>query len=165
MPSPRHEHTDARREALQLLYTGELTGTPVAKLLELDDKELLLIPDCPKGVSENDLVSSKPATYARVLVKGIIESMDELDSLITSTAQNWTIERMPIVDRNIIRIAAYEMIHQDDIPTGVAINEAVEMAKTFGTDESPKFVNGVLGRIATEACDPGTDDTTDGLAR
>ena len=59
---------------------------------------------------------------------------------------------MPIVDRNIIRIATYEILYCDEIPTGVAINEAVELAKAFGTDESPKFVNGVLGRIASEVC-------------
>ena len=65
---------------------------------------------------------------------------------------------MPIVDRNIIRIATYEIVYCDDIPTGVAINEAVEMAKAFGTDESPKFVNGVLGRIATETCGGNVDE-------
>ena len=90
--------------------------------------------------------------YASTLVEGIVEHFDALDERIASTAENWTLERMPIVDRNIIRIATYEIVYCDDIPTGVAINEAVEMAKAFGTDESPKFVNGVLGRIASETC-------------
>ena len=135
MASLRHEHTAARREALQLLYTSELTGAPLSGLVGGDEQELLLVP-----------------------VDGIVEHVDALDERISSTAENWTLERMPIVDRNIIRIATYEIVYCDDIPTGVAINEAVEMAKAFGTDESPKFVNGVLGRIATETCGGNVDE-------
>ena len=145
MASLRHEHTAARREALQLLYTSELTGAPLSGLVGGDEQELLLVPECPQGVSDADLV-------------GIVEHVDALDERISSTAENWTLERMPIVDRNIIRIATYEIVYCDDIPTGVAINEAVEMAKAFGTDESPKFVNGVLGRIATETCGGNVDE-------
>ena len=139
MASLRHEHTAARREALQLLYTSELTGAPLSGLVGGDEQELLLVPECPQGVSDADLVGVDLVDYA-------------------STAENWTLERMPIVDRNIIRIATYEIVYCDDIPTGVAINEAVEMAKAFGTDESPKFVNGVLGRIATETCGGNVDE-------
>lgn len=152
MSSVRHEHTAARREALQLLYMGELTGQPLQELVDNDGAELLLVPECPKGVSDADLLGVDLVDYASTLVEGIVEHFDALDERIASTAENWTLERMPIVDRNIIRIATYEIIYCDDIPTGVAINEAVEMAKAFGTDESPKFVNGVLGRIASETC-------------
>ena len=129
MASLRHEHTAARREALQLLYTSELTGAPLSGLVGGDEQELLLVPECPQGVSDADLVGVDLVDYASTLVDGIVEH-----------------------DRNIIRIATYEIVYCDDIPTGVTINEAVEMAKAFGTDESPKFVNGVLGRIATETC-------------
>lgn len=158
MASLRHEHTAARREALQLLYTSELTGAPLSGLVGGNEQELLLVPECPQGVSDADLVGVDLVDYASTLVDGIVEHVDALDERISSTAENWTLERMPIVDRNIIRIATYEIVYCDDIPTGVAINEAVEMAKAFGTDESPKFVNGVLGRIATETCGGNVDE-------
>lgn len=162
MPPVHHEHTAARREALQLLYTSELTGTPLSELVCDDAKgDLLLVPECPKGVSDSDLVAAQLADYAHALASGIVGHLDEIDGLIASTAENWTLERMPIVDRNIIRLATYEIVYRDEIPTGVAINEAVEMAKAFGTDESPKFVNGILGRIASETCD-GQDVPTIG---
>lgn len=161
MGAVQHEHTAARREALQMLYTGELTGTPLESLVEEDARDaLLLVPECPEGVEDNELVGVELADYARELVSGIVSHLDQLDERIASTAENWTLDRMPIVDRNIIRLATYEIAFCDDIPTGVAINEAVEMAKAFGTDESPKFVNGVLGRIASEtadALDPAPD--------
>ncbi len=152
MAALRHEHTAARREALQLLYTGELMGLPLDQVADGSETELLLVPECPQGVSDADLVGVDLVAYASTLVNGIAGHIDELDERIGSTAENWTLERMPIVDRNIIRIATYEILHCDEIPTGVAINEAVELAKAFGTDESPKFVNGVLGRIASEVC-------------
>lgn len=152
MAALRHEHTAARREALQLLYTGELMGLPLDQVADGNETELLLVPECPQGVSDADLVGVDLVAYASTLVNGIAGHIDELDKRIGSTAENWTLERMPIVDRNIIRIATYEILHCDEIPTGVAINEAVELAKAFGTDESPKFVNGVLGRIASEVC-------------
>jgi N utilization substance protein B len=145
MSSVQHEHTAARREALQVLYGNELAG-------DLDDRSMLLIPECPAGVSDNDLVGIDLAEYARELIDGVDEHVDQIDAWIAETAENWTLERMPVVDRNIIRLATYEIAYCDDIPTGVAINEAVEMAKMFGTDESPKFVNGVLGRIASQVC-------------
>lgn len=149
MASAQHEHTAARREALQLLYMSELTDTPVADLIAGERDRLLLIPECPQGVDDNELIGTDLAEYASSLAQGIVDTIDELDESIAATAENWTLDRMPIVDRNIIRLATYEILHCDDIPTGVAINEAVELAKDFGTDESPKFVNGVLGHIAS----------------
>lgn len=157
MTPVRHEHTAARREALQLLYTGELTGIALEELVDGDVAEPLLVPECPQGVSDADLVGVGLVEYASSLVNGIVEHIDAIDERIASTAENWALERMPIVDRNIIRIATYEIVYCDEIPTGVAINEAVEMAKAFGTDESPKFVNGVLGRIASETCGEDLD--------
>lgn len=149
MTAIQHEHTQGRREALQALYSNELTGTPLSALENgTGETSMLLIPEVPEGVEENDLVGVALTDYAAKLMSGIIDHLDEIDGWIADTAENWTLERMPIVDRNIIRLAAYEIAYCDDIPTGVAINEAVEMAKYFGSDESPKFVNGVLGRIA-----------------
>ena len=143
-----HDNTLARRQALQVLFQNEFLGLDIAEL-DLDDADLLVVSQCPEGVSDADLVGEPLREYAFALLSGVIEHQSQIDAWIADTAQNWTLERMPIVDRNIIRIAAYETAFCDDIPTGVAINEAVELAKSFGGDDSPKFVNGVLGRIAS----------------
>lgn len=146
-----HENTRARRQALQLLYQEELAADS-AELEEAGARsrndEKLVIAVCPKNVEEGDLVGEPVSGYAQELADGVAEHMEQIDEWIAAVAENWTLERMPVVDRNIIRLAAYEVAFCDDIPTGVAINEAVEIAKVFGGDESPKFVNGVLGRIA-----------------
>ena len=113
MAALRHEHTAARREALQLLYTGELMGLPLDQVADGHETELLLVPECPQGVSDADLVGVDLVAYASTLVNGIAGHIDELDERIGSTAENWTLERMPIVDRNIIRIATYEILHCD----------------------------------------------------
>lgn len=131
----RHERTRARMSALQVLYTSEIQGvhpSEVAvseKYLSEDGKDL--------------------ADYARKLVEGVEAHRIEIDEMLSSTSENWSLVRMPIVDRSILRLAAYEMTYVDDVPVSVSINEAVELAKGFGgKDESPQFVNGVLGRIA-----------------
>ena len=166
MSFSQHERTRARREVLQALYANELTGTPLAELVDgSGSTALLLIPERPEGVEDNELIGEELAEYAAGLLSGIAGKLSQIDAWIAHTALNWTIDRMPIVDRNIIRLAAYEMGFCDDIPTGVAINEAVEMAKAFGGDESPKFVNGVLGRIAVyietpQAWQPAAGDET-----
>jgi transcription antitermination protein NusB len=80
----------------------------------------------------------------------VLESLPELDKKITEFAQNWDLRRMAAVDRNILRMAVYEMIHRDDIPPVVSINEAVDIAKKFSTQDSGKFVNGILDRIKRE---------------
>lgn len=85
--------------------------------------------------------------FANPLVEGTFEHREAIDSAIRSSADNWTLERMPIVDLCILRSATYELLYLVDIPPAVSINEAVELAKTYSTDDSPKFVNGVLDRI------------------
>ena len=85
--------------------------------------------------------------FASPLVEGTFEHREAIDSAIRSTADNWTLERMPIVDLCILRSATYELLYLVDIPPAVSINEAVELAKTYSTDDSPKFVNAVLDRI------------------
>ena len=85
--------------------------------------------------------------YARSLVTGVQEHHADIDSLITSYADKWAIERMPMVDRNLVRIALFELFWGDDVPVAVAINEAVDLAKAFSTEDSGRFVNGLLGRI------------------
>jgi N utilization substance protein B len=86
--------------------------------------------------------------YAVELVEGVEANADRIDELIASYAEGWTLERMPVIDRNLGRIAVYEMLHRDDIDDAVAISEAVELAGELSTDNSPRFLNGLLGRIA-----------------
>lgn len=137
MASRRHERTAARQSALQVLYTSEIKGTRPSDLL---DSGLVLEDD---GKSFSD--------YAIGLIEGVDEKMLPIDVRLNSTSENWKLNRMPIVDRCILRLATYEMLFVDEVPVSVAINEAVELAKDFGgEDESPRFVNGVLGRIARQ---------------
>lgn len=134
MTSKRHERTTARRCAVQLLYTSELQGkTPEAVLEE--------------GLC---LVDSDPLSdYVLQLVNGVEENRAVIDEQLRAVSENWKVERMPIVDRAILRLAVYEMVYEEDVPISVTINEAVELAKDFGgEDDSPRFVNGVLGHIA-----------------
>lgn len=127
------ERTRARRQALQILYQREITEQTVAQILEA------------RSYSEED---GEPSEYCREIVLGTEANGAAIDAEIEATSQHWSLMRMPYVDRNILRLAVYEILFEPDVPDSVAINEAVEMAKAYGTDDSPKFVNGVLGRIA-----------------
>jgi transcription antitermination protein NusB len=86
--------------------------------------------------------------YTVGLVEGVAQHLDRIDELIASYAEGWTIERMPVVDRNLARIAVYELLYLPEIDDAVAISEAVELARQMSTDDSPRFLNGILGRIA-----------------
>jgi N utilization substance protein B len=88
--------------------------------------------------------------YAQSLVLGVADNCGRIDELLSACSDGWTIDRMPSVDRAVLRLGAYEMLWRDDIPTAVAIDEAVELAKSLSTDDSPAFVNGVLARLAKE---------------
>ena len=127
--------TLARSQALQILFQAESLSRTVDEVLE---------GDC--------LVSKGPiADYAVELARGCYANLDEIDAMLERASRNWSLSRMPGADRNILRIAVYEMRHVEDLPSvAVAINEAVELAKAYGTDESSRFVNGVLGRIARD---------------
>jgi N utilization substance protein B len=142
------ERTRARRQALQMLYQREITERTVAAILE------------SHAYSDED---GEPSEYCRELALGTEANRDAIDAQIEATSQHWSLMRMPYVDRNILRLAVYEILFEPGVPDSVAINEAVEMAKAYGTDDSPKFVNGVLGRIAelhgAEA--PGQDAPAD----
>jgi N utilization substance protein B len=127
-----------RAYALQLLYARD--GDPATDVVEL----------ATRWASELELEVDGPAqTFARELVAAAVARGAELDELITSASKNWRIDRMSRVDRNILRLGACELLAFRDVPTKVVINEAVELAKRFGTAESSAFVNGVLDRIAT----------------
>jgi N utilization substance protein B len=88
--------------------------------------------------------------YAVELVEGVVENRARIDEVLSAVSADWPLERMPAVDRNVLRIGAYELLFRDDVPTGVVISQAVELATALSTDESPKFVNGVLARVARE---------------
>jgi N utilization substance protein B len=94
--------------------------------------------------------------YARRLVEGTIRHRDEIDELLRAQADNWRLERMPAVDRNVLRLAVYEMLHELDVPKLVVVDEAVELAKRFGSDQSGRFVNGLLDGLLRAHSFPGS---------
>jgi transcription antitermination protein NusB len=99
---------------------------------------------------EEEMASKEIGDFIERVVYGVTEKKVELDHIIDSYADKWTANRMPILDRNILRIGIFEMKFEDDIPTSVTINEAVEMANTYSTDESGRFINGILGKLAKD---------------
>ncbi|WP_406831098.1 transcription antitermination factor NusB [Pedococcus sp. KACC 23699] len=110
-----------------------------------------------RGLNARDLLAerlAKPVTdaplnqYTADLVEGVVSHWTDINELLSTYSQGWTIERMPSVDRAILRLGAYEVVYTEDVPDGVAISEAVELATSLSTDDSPKFVNGLLGRLA-----------------
>ena len=127
------ERTRARRQALQILYQRDITGDTISRIL---------------GLKMYSLEDGEPDEYCRELVGGVEKYLDGLDEMIGEVSENWAVTRMPLVDRNILRIATYEILYDAEVPASVAINEAVELAKVYGGEDSSKFVNGVLGKIA-----------------
>ena len=107
-----------------------------------------------------DSFAKAPDDYATKIAYGVEENMQAIDRVLEETSKNWSLMRMPIVDRNISRIAVWELLYNEDIPTSVAINEAVRLAKEYGGDDSSKFINGVLGKVARERIDAEQDDST-----
>ena len=100
-----------------------------------------------RRVAEEEALSSSSELFARKLVQGVIANREEINKIITTLAPSWPIEQMALVDRNILSMAIYEIMLGGETPPKVAINEAVELAKVFGADSSPRFVNGVLGSV------------------
>jgi N utilization substance protein B len=128
----------ARKRALDVLYEADLRDVPITEVLT-------------SSVARIEGPRPGYLDYAITLVEGVAAHLDRVDELIASYAEGWTLERMPAVDRNLARVAVYELIYCDDIDDAVAISEAVELAKQISTDDSPRFLNGVLGRIAEYA--------------
>jgi N utilization substance protein B len=95
--------------------------------------------------------------FAEPLIRGVLGHQDQIDSMITKYAKNWDLRRMAVVDRNVLRLAIYEMFHRDDIPPVVSINEAVDIAKKFSTEESGKFVNGILDKVKGDLMRPARE--------
>ena len=126
----------ARKRAVDVLYAAELRGEDAVALLA----ERISDPDVPPV---ND--------YTVSLVEGVVAHRDRIDELLTEHAEGWTLKRMPAVDLAVLRLGLYELLWLSEVPDPVAIDEAVSLAKSLSTDDSPRFVNGVLGRIATIA--------------
>jgi N utilization substance protein B len=123
----------ARRQALDILFQADVTRAD------------------PLCVREEWELAGKPVDpFARELVEGVAAHRSEIDELLGRTAEEWTVDRMASLDRTILRIACFELLHRPDTPPGAAIDEAVQAAKELSTEDSSRFVNGILGRIARE---------------
>lgn len=120
-----------RKIALDILYEHEVSGHPVKEVLARYEDQ-------------------SNHAFVGTLVNGVQEHQPQLDSLISEHSKDWAIERMPVIDRILLRIALFEILHLEEVPAPVAINEAVEMAKTYSTEDSSRFINGMLGKISSE---------------
>ena len=130
------KRTRARELALQFLYQVDLVSI---KLDEADDY---------LREEERDVETRR---FAKRLLQGTLEHKEEIDEVIQSVAQNWNISRMAVIDRNVLRLATHELLHCDDIPPKVAINEAIEIGKRYSTQNSGAFINGILDKIMNRA--------------
>ena len=126
--------TKARKRALDLLFEAEQRGVNASDLL----RERLAAPVTEAPLSE----------FTADLVTGVVEHWGQVDELITTYSQGWSLQRMPAVDRAILRLGAYEVLYSTDVPEPVAISEWVGLATELSTDDSPRFVNGLLARLA-----------------
>ena len=127
--------TKARKRALDVLYAADARGAdPLDVLTERID-----------SIGSDD--AAPLGEYAEVLVRGVAAHGDRIDDLLSEHAEGWTLDRMPAVDRAILRIGVYELVYSPDVPAAVAVDEAIELAKSLSTDNSPRFINGVLGQI------------------
>lgn len=128
---PRTSRRKSRENAVVLLYQVDLLEKDIERIID-----------------NNLLAGEKYDDFALELARGVNKYKEKIDSTIMDTVENWTLERIAIIDRNILRVAVYEMLYKDEIPLKVSVDEAIEIAKELGQKEdTPKFVNGVLGKI------------------
>ncbi|MHA7207729.1 transcription antitermination factor NusB [Arthrobacter sp. MDT1-65] len=121
----------ARRRALDVLFESEQRDMPALEVIRARREK-------------TDMVI---ADYTVDIVEGVLEHQEQIDEFLSTYSQGWTLDRMPAVDLMLLRIGSWELLYNDDVPDGVAVSEAVELAKMLSTDESPKFINGLLGRL------------------
>ena len=121
----------ARKRALDLLYASELRGEPAVAALD-------------RAIAEGEGPTND---YTAVIVRGVDEHRERIDEVVATYAEGWTLARMPAVDRNLLRLGTWELLYAGDVPDAVAVAEATALAQDLSTDESPQFVNGVLGAI------------------
>jgi transcription antitermination protein NusB len=132
--SARHK---ARKRALDILFSADINGQTLQDALLLAESR-----------ADEEPERSSSWSYAREIVQGIMSREAEIDALLRATSQAWPLERMPTVDRAVLRVATWEIVHNPDIPSAVAIAEAVELVNELSTDSSASFVHGILGAIA-----------------
>ncbi|HVE99072.1 MAG TPA: transcription antitermination factor NusB [Mycobacteriales bacterium] len=132
----------ARKRALDVLYEADVRGAD------------------PRATLQERLAQSDPpiAAYAVTLVEGVLAHRARIDELLSRYAVDWSLERMPPVDRNVLRLGAYEVLWSDDVPGPVAVDEAVELVRSLSTDQSPGFVNGVLGRLLQDKAELAAEE-------
>ena len=121
----------ARKRALDVLFAAEMRGEPATEALD-------------RAIAENEGPLNQ---YTSTLVRGVVEHQARIDELLARYAEGWTLDRMPAVDRNVLRLGAFELLYADDVPGAVAMSEAIALVSDLSTEESPQFVNGVLGSI------------------
>jgi transcription antitermination factor NusB len=156
--------------ALQMLYQSDLGGSPPAQIFSSFDLTSYLVAGEEPRTGEEAPCIQRPGPgegerrrqqvregfeYAKLLVAGTLEHREEIDRLIRGQADNWRLERMPAVDRNILRLAVYEMLYEQDVPKLVVMDEAIELAKQFGSEQSGRFVNGLLDGLLKTHRFPG----------
>lgn len=129
----RHQ---ARKRAVDLLFEAEARGLSPAEVVDVRTALAEAKPD----------VAALPA-YTQTVARGVGDQMAHIDDLISSHLQGWTLDRLPAVDRAILRVSVWELLHAEDVPEPVAVDEAVQLAKELSTDDSPGFINGVLGQV------------------
>jgi N utilization substance protein B len=137
MASPRSK---ARQRALEILFEADLRG--VDPRVILSDTLARIRAQGPDGTIP------QIQDYARTLIEGVLEHVDRIDDAIDQHSDGWALDRMPTVDRNVLRIGAYELLYQPDVPDAVVLDEAVSLVRLMSTDDSPQFVNGLLARLA-----------------
>jgi len=156
--SKRHR---GRQMAAQMLYQHDLGGASVEEILRAfrpndygdgdgEDPSVAAAPDEP-----DEEVRREAFEYAERLLRGAIQHTAEIDALISSQAENWRLERMPAVDRNILRLAVFELLYEDDVPHLVVLDEAIELAKKYGSEQSGRFINGLLDGLIRSHPLPG----------
>lgn len=139
----------AREMAVQMLYQSDLGGSPLPQIFNAFDLSEYLAQSGKQQTEEAFL-------FAQELVKGTLESRERIDELIRGQADNWRLERMPAVDRNVLRLAIFEMLHETGTPKLVVVDEAIELAKKFGSEQSGRFVNGLLDGLLKQHTFPGS---------
>lgn len=155
----------AREMAVQMLYQRDLGDSEVPDVLRsfdvpgflterIQDEEELAAPPAPRDAQMQE--ARDAFDYARRLVEGTLAHREEIDGLLRAQADNWRLERMPAVDRNVLRLAVYELMHELDVPKLVVLDEAVELAKRFGSEQSGRFVNGLLDGLLHSHDFPGS---------
>ncbi len=130
--------TKSRKRAVDAVFAADIRGKSPIELLD-DTLEQ------NSDRQNQDVIFA----YARDIVEGVIKHKDEIDAYLEAYSQGWTLDRMPTLDRAIMRVATWEIVFNDDVPDSVAVNEAVEIAKEYSTDDSPAFINGLLNKIAS----------------